>query len=161
MVRSKRTRTDCQRGRREACARQIVDVVPQAMWLLRREMCKRTAESLSVPQFRVLAFLGRNPDSSLSKVASFVGVADATASAMVERLVRRGIVLREGDPRERRRVMLGLTKEGSAVLDRARARTRTRVAKCLATLTRSELSALAEGLDLLHRALNAAGEPQG
>ena len=156
MARKAKTKTKKPIGSRETCARKILETVPQAMQFLRWEMRAEAVEGLSVPQFRMLAFLGRSPGSSLSKAADFVGVADATASAMVERLVRRGLVLREGDPKERRRVMLKLTEEGSTLLDRARIRTRTSVAKCLAVLSNSELACLAEGLDLLRRVLDAS-----
>ena len=104
---------------RAACARQILEVLPRAMDLLRFEMRQEAVEGLSVPQFRVLAFLDRNPGTSLSSVAEFVGVANATASSMVDRLVRRGLVLREGNPRERRRIMLELTREGASLLEGA------------------------------------------
>ncbi len=148
------------KGSREACARQILDVVPRAMRLLRREMRKEAGQGLSVPQLRVLAFLSGSPGASLSAVSDFAGVADATASAMVDRLVRRELVTRETDPEERRRVCLGLTAEGAALLGRARARARTRVAQNLAVLSGSELASLGDGLNLLRRVLEAAAEAQ-
>lgn len=85
------------------------------MRVLRHEMRREVGEALSVPQFRVLAFLGRNGGRSLSTVAEFIAVAAASASAMVERLVRRGLVVREGDPKERRRVRLRLTLAAPSV----------------------------------------------
>src|SRR5512140_2274127 len=99
-------RTDQGAGRREtveACALQIQEVVPRAMRLLRGEMRHEAGAALSVPQLRALAFLGRTPGASLSAVADFLGVADATASVMVDRLVRRRLVTRSGNPEERRR----------------------------------------------------------
>lgn len=115
-------------------------------------------EKLSVPQFRVLAFLNGTPGAALSDVADFVGVADATASAMVERLVRRDLVVREGNPRERRRVMLRLTPGGSSLLERARAHARRCVAERLTALTSSELAAVVGGLDLLSRTLGPSAK---
>ncbi len=137
----------------DLCARRIQEVVPRAMRLLRREMRAVAGPGLSVPQFRVLAFLGRNPGPSLSAVADHVGVAKPTASVMVDRLVQRGLVTRSGNPDERRRVVLALTPAGAALLERARTRTRERVVERLGTLRRSELATLAGGLALLDRAL--------
>ena len=137
----------------EACARRILETLPAVMRVLRREMREGMNGKLSVPQFRVLAYLSVAPGASLSEVADFVGVAGATASAMVERLVRRGLVAREGDPNERRRIMLALTTEGADLLERARAHTRKRVAEGIAGLTDAELSAVSSGLDALHGAL--------
>ncbi len=152
-------------ARREAvelCARQILEVVPRAMRLLREEMRRAAGAGLSVPQFRALAFLGRTPGTSLSSLADFMGIADATASVMVNRLVERRLVTRTIDPAERRRVMLELTARGSTLLERARAHARGRVVDRLEALGGAELSAIAGGLTLLDRALGtpeAGGRP--
>lgn len=152
-------------ARREAvelCARQILEVVPRAMRLLREEMRRAAGAGLSVPQFRALAFLGRTPGASLSSLAAFLGIADATASVMVNRLVGRRLVTRAVDPAERRRVMLELTARGSALLERARAHARGRVVERLGALGGAELAAIAGGLALLDRALatpEAGGTP--
>jgi len=145
----------------ELCARRILETVPRAMRLLREEMRQEASAGLSVPQFRVLAFLGRTPGASLSAVARFVGIADATASVMVSRLVVRRLVTRSGDPVERRRVMLELSARGTALLERARAHARARVAQRLEQLSRTELSAMASGLSLLDRALGTPAEAGG
>jgi DNA-binding MarR family transcriptional regulator len=141
------------------CARNVLDLVPRAMRLLREEMRREAGVGLSVPQFRVLAFLGRSPGASLSAVAAFLGVADATASAMVDRLVRRRLLTRGEDPAERRRVALALTAQGTALLARSRAHTRAWMEVRLAGLSRPQLLALANGLALLDRALGGPAGP--
>jgi DNA-binding MarR family transcriptional regulator len=142
----------------ELCARQILEVVPRAMRFLRGEMRREAGAGVSVPQFRVLVFLGRTPGTSLSTVARHVGIADATASVMVSRLVERGLVSRTSDPSERRRVMLRLTQRGTTLLERARAHARLRMAERLDALSGEELAAVAGALTLLERALGPAGE---
>ena len=142
----------------QSCARQILEVVPRAMRLVREQMREEAGKSLSVPQFRVLAYLGRNPGSPLKAVASHVGVATATASVMVERLVRRRLIVRAGDPEERRCVRLKLTAQGAEVVERSRGRARERVAERLGALSGPELSELSRGLSLLERALSVRGE---
>jgi MarR family transcriptional regulator for hemolysin len=143
-----------------SCARRILETVPAVMRLVRSEMRREAGEVLSVPQFRVLRYLGRNSDASLTEVADFIGIANATASAMVERLVRRALVVREADPEERRRVRLRLTGEGSALLERASSRTRRRVAARLSSLKPGDLKALARGLDLLRLTLRTPSEEE-
>ena len=144
----------------DLCARRILETVPGVMRHVRSEMRRGAGETLSVPQFRVLAFLGRNPGASLSAMAGFVGVTVPTASAAVERLVRRGLVTRRGDPRERRRVQLGLTPAGTSLLRRAGAGARARIAARLAALPTAERVALARGLELLRDALGAPAEDE-
>ncbi|HVO18503.1 MAG TPA: MarR family winged helix-turn-helix transcriptional regulator [Anaeromyxobacter sp.] len=148
-------------GGAERCARQILEVVPRAMRLLREEMRSGIGLGLSVPQFRALAFLDRSPGASLSAAAAFLGVAGPTASTMVERLVRRGLVQRGDDPRERRRVRLELTRAGAVLLERARSRARASMAERLSALDGAELSALSGGLELLARALPAPADRGG
>jgi len=153
MSNSIRTKAEGKRPGADMCARRILEMAPTLMRILRREMREGVEGKLSVPQFRVLGFLDRAPGASLSEVAECIGVTNATASAMVERLVKRRLVSREGDPRERRRIMLSITPQGSRLLERARGRARKRMAESLAVLARSELAALANGLDLLSRVL--------
>ncbi len=113
-----------------------------------------------MPQLRVLTFLGRSPGASLSAVADLDGVAAATASAMVERLVRRGLVIRQADPEERRRVKLSLTEEGATLLEGARAHARGRVAERMRVFTDEELAVLAHGLELLRDVLDPAKQQE-
>ena len=136
-----------------ACAQAILATIPRVMRVLRREMRRQTRDQLSVPQFRVLVFLGRNQGASLSDVAEELGVAKATASVMVDRLVRRGLVTRESHPTERRRVTLCHTPAGSELLNHARRGARDHVAGCLASLSETELSELAQSLERLGAAL--------
>lgn len=122
------------------------------MRLLREEM-REASEGLSIPQFRVLAFLGRTPGASLSQLSGFLGIAGATASVMVTRLVERRLVARSGHPEERRRVQLELTARGATVLEGSRQHARARVAQRLEKLARAELETVSSGLALLEQAL--------
>lgn len=137
-------------------ARRLLEVVPRVMRVLREDMRLEAGEGLSVPQLRVLAFLGRTPDASLSSVAEFLGVAGPTASVMVARLVERRLVTRAGDPLERRRVRLALSARGAAVLERSRGHARTLMAERLRGLTRAELETIASALALLDRVIGGA-----
>ena len=151
-----RVRTAKERGETDAqmCARHALETVPLVMRAIRREMRAVTKEQLSVPQFRVLAFLGRNPGASLSAVAEHLGVKDATASAMVDRLVKRGLVGRGTHPVERRRLELGLTRTGVSLLELARGRARAYLAANLASASPEDLQALLQGLSVLRRFLS-------
>src|SRR5215211_5109443 len=82
----------------ELCAREVMETVPLVMRFIRAEVRSRRAPSLSVPQLRVLTFLSRTPGAPLSSVAEHLGVARSTASAIVDRLVRRKLVSRTVHP---------------------------------------------------------------
>lgn len=135
----------------ERCATQLMETVPLVMRFIRAEMRSQSASLLSIPQFRTLGFLDRNPGSSLSDLAEHLGVTRATASAMVERLVQRGFVDRTADPKQRRQIVLKLTDDGSTYLNQMRGNTRAKVADMLTTLSEAQLSEIVEGLAVLNQ----------
>lgn len=131
------------------CAGEIMETVPAVMRFLRAEMRHHGAPFLSVPQFRVLVFLYRHPGVSLSSVAEHLGVTCPTASVLVDRLVRRGLVDRTAYPQERRRIALTLTATGAQHLQQAREAASVRVANLLAGLPKTDLLKIQEGVTLL------------
>lgn len=145
----------------EACARAVMETVPMVMRCIRAEMRCHGAPLLSVPQFRALAFLDRNPGACLSSVADHLGVTTATASVIIDRLVRRGLLVRAADPRERRRLVLTLTPAGVQHLERARSATRSWMAEVLAPLAPTCLHRIAEGIDILWGAFHEAHPDAG
>jgi DNA-binding MarR family transcriptional regulator len=145
----------------QQCAGEIMETVPAVMRFLRTEMRDHGAPFLSVPQFRVLVFLYRHPGASLSSVAEHLGVTCPTASVLVDRLVRRGLVDRTAYPQERRRVALTLTTTGAQHLQQAREAASVRVAHLLAGLSRADLLKILEGVTLLGDAFKGIGTEHG
>ncbi|SRR5579883_3404801 len=138
-----------QRKTSQDCAARLMETIPLVMRVIRADMRAQGASTMSVPQFRALAFLDRHPGASLSEVAEHVGVTRATASATIERLVQRDFVHRSHDPQERRRVVLSLTEAGQHHLQQAREHTRTHIAYLLKNLTEEQILLVEEGLTLL------------
>lgn len=133
----------------EKCAARVMETIPLAMRFIRTDIRSRNSTTMSVPQFRTLAFLDRNPGASLSDLAEHLGVTRATASANTERLVQRDFVHRRDDPKERRRVVLNLTEAGKVHLEECRAQTRERISELLNSLTEEQIVLIEEGLTLL------------
>jgi len=140
----------------QQAATELMEAMPAIMQFVRTEMRSQREPSLSVPQFRVLAFLGRNPQASLSRVAEHIGITRATASTMVDRLVQRELVDRQEDPQERRQIMLKLTQMGSDRLEEMRNTTRQKIADLLDELTPEELGHVTFGLTLLGQVFNTS-----
>lgn len=145
----------------DACARTVMETVPLVMRFIRGEMRHQGAPLLSVPQFRALAFLHRRPGACLFVVADHLGVSRPTASTIIDRLVRRGLVARSVDPRERRRVVLKLTQAGARHLLLARKATRSWMAGVLGPFPAASLHRIAEGVNLLGRAFKEAAGHNG
>lgn len=133
----------------EKCAARVMETIPLAMRFIRADIRSRNSTTMSVPQFRTLAFLDRNPGASLSDLAEHLGVTRATASANTERLVQRDFVHRCDDPKERRRVVLNLTEAGKVHLEECRGQTRSRISDLLNSLTEEQIVLIEEGLTLL------------
>jgi DNA-binding MarR family transcriptional regulator len=136
----------------ELCAHEVMETVPVVMRFIRKEMRSRRGPALSVPQLRVLTFLSHVPGAPLASVTEHLGVSRSTASAIIDRLVRRKLVNRAEDPQERRCVVLTLTSAGAQHLQQARDATCTRLAKVLAGLSAADLLQVTEGLTLLGNA---------
>lgn len=124
----------------------ILETVPALMRAIRAQMREGRAAGLSVPQFRTLLYLRRNPGSDLSSVAEHLGASLPAASEMISRLVRDGLATRVQDPASRRRVRLGLSPEGEQALAESRERTLDWLSACLADEPPEELARIEAAL---------------
>lgn len=132
------------------CVEAVLDLLPQVARFLIAEV--RTGDGprqLTPPQFRVLELLRRAPGQSLAGVAEHLGVRSATASFMVGRLVRQGLVRRSRDAGERRRVVLSLTDAGMDLITQARAAIKRSLSRRLADLSPGDRVKIAAGVSLL------------
>ena len=116
------------------CAGEVLDTVPLIMQFIRVEMRRSRGEGVSIPQFRVLTFLNRTEDVSLSAVADRVGLSLPAMSRLVDGLVGRNLVRRDESPQDRRRVTLNITPLGRDLVRNARAGTQSRLAEVVGTL---------------------------
>lgn len=97
---------------------------------------------------------------STGRLAAHLGVADATVSVMVKRMLAEEtpLISRRADPEDRRAVLVGLTKTGKALLDRSLPDHFARIAEFSAPLNEKERDQL---VDLIKKLLGpdpAAGE---
>lgn len=133
----------------EDCARNILDTIPLVMREIRAQMRSHRGLDLSVPQFRALAFIRREPESSLSQVAQHVGTALPSMSKLVDGLVERGLVERRPSVADRRRVALSLTPGGTSLLEAARRETQTYLEGILSRLSQEERATVKKAMAIL------------
>lgn len=110
--------------------------------------------------FLLRALKDREP-LSLGELAALAGTQQSTASLVVKRLVRSGLVRRRASPDDRRRVLLSLTPRGQKRLRRAPVPATARLLEALEGLTAVELRALTRGLDALERELGTRPDEPG
>lgn len=131
------------------CARAILDTVPAVVQAIRVEMRLERMHDLSVPQFRTLAYIGRQPGCSLTDVAEFIGLTAPTMSVLINGLVERGLVHRAASLLDRRRVVLSLTDAGAQMHMRALDGTLDWLAGLLAPLAEDDRLLVVKSMDLL------------
>jgi DNA-binding MarR family transcriptional regulator len=135
--------------RPEDCARHVLEVVPLVVRTLRATMRRHRGANLSVPQFRSLGFLSRQPGASLSAVAEHVGLTLPSMSKMIDGLVARRLVERAISTQDRRQVTLALSPLGRATLRTARARTQAHVAEMLGALSETQRATVIRAMEAL------------
>jgi len=73
---------------------------------------------LTFAQMNVLMRLKHSKECGVSDIGAQMGISNAAASQLVDRLVQMGYVSREEDPHDRRAKRLTLTLEGESLLER-------------------------------------------
>lgn len=71
---------------------------------------------LTAGQLRALLLLYTNGPTRMSDISSALGVSMATATGVIDRMVDRGIVVRESDPNDRRIVRCRVSREGEKLV---------------------------------------------
>ena len=112
-----RTPTDQTRADAERLSHIILEM--QRCFLL--HLCKELAPgNVSFPQFFLLAYLDRKEVLSMSEIAKKMGHTTAAASGLVARLENLRYVMRSAARDDRRKVMVCITPQGSALVRRIR-----------------------------------------
>jgi DNA-binding MarR family transcriptional regulator len=133
----------------EASAGELLEVVPIVMKEIRSQMRSQGSTDLTVPQFRTLAFVNRNQGSPLCKVADHMGLTSPSASTLVDGLIKRGLMTREDQPDNRRRVRLVVTSRGRAILEASTRGTMAYLAKKLSSVSADNREVIVKAMETL------------
>ncbi|HEY0414598.1 MAG TPA: MarR family transcriptional regulator [Allosphingosinicella sp.] len=114
--------------------------------MLRRE---DRASGLTGPRLSALSVLVFAGPMSLAELAAAEQVSPPTMTRVVEALVQAGLVTREAEPNNRRRVRIAATAEGARLLEEGRERRVRALTERLARLAPSERRALARAVEIL------------
>ncbi len=143
---------ELRRLRAHACAAHIFDLLP----LLRRFVTARVTLAgvdlgISLRQFAALRGI-RDGATSPGELARLWQVTPAVITGIVDRLEARGLVRREADPDDRRRLRLVLTDAGVRASDEMERGLTVDMAAQLLSASPAELGELERSLALLQRA---------
>jgi DNA-binding MarR family transcriptional regulator len=112
-------------------------------------------EDVTLTQYRSLVVLASRGPQGVAALAEAVAVTPPTASRLVDRLVRKGLVRRRTGRNDRRQVRIGLTEAGRRLVDLVTERRRTEIAQLLTSIDPEVQRSMAAGLQQLAQ---AAGE---
>ncbi len=142
-----------------------IDPIHEAMQDLRRlvraiEGYSRSVENrfgLTGPQLWALWELGRASPLSLKELAERMHLSSSTLVGVIDRLVAKGLVTREQDSGDRRRIRLGLTPAGTSLWKEAPHPAQGQLIEGLRTLEPAQMGELGRSLKILVRAMEAEG----
>jgi DNA-binding MarR family transcriptional regulator len=134
----------------DLCAHELMDTTPKIMQSIRAEMRSGHGADLTIPQFRTLRFIQRNPDSCLSSLADHLGLTLPSVSKLVDGLVKQELISRQEAIIDRRKITLVLTRNGESIVNAARANAQANIAKILRCLSPDELKVIHQAMVFLH-----------
>ena len=106
-------------------------------------------EEVTLTQYRSLVVLASRGPQGVAALAEAVAVTAPTASRLVDRLVKKGLVRRRTDRQDRRQVRIALTETGRHLVDTVSARRRQEIAALLATIAPETQRSVVEALSQL------------
>ena len=113
-----------------------------------------TEVGVTMAQAKVLYVVLAAGRLRMSELAGRLGIGPSSASEIVERLVELGFLGRVDDPDDRRQVVVTVTPDGAALLERFRELNQRQLRELLGRLDADELAVVAESLDIFHRAID-------
>jgi DNA-binding MarR family transcriptional regulator len=116
--------------------------------------------ALSMVHLNVLMLIQSHGPLPMSRLADLLDVSVASATGIVDRMEKRGVVERRHSEADRRVVEIHLTKRGLAVFMVMETERRKRLKKLVALMSDTELNALLMGLRAFHAARESLGQLQ-
>ncbi|MDI2125038.1 MarR family winged helix-turn-helix transcriptional regulator [Yinghuangia seranimata] len=112
--------------------------------------------TVSPTQLRALTIIHRARGISLHGLAQEMGTVSSVASRLCDRLDSAGLVTRDLDAHNRRKVVVALTSDGESLMDAIRARRAEDLVDTLGRMPAADRAALVAGMEAFRR---AAGHP--
>lgn len=106
--------------------------------MIRRERNAVSQGLITLPQFLGLSFLRANPDSPVKALAATLGLQLSSASGLLDRLAKLGLLKRTHSEEDRRVVQIRLTPKGEQMVDEILAQKKESVARIFSALTPEE-----------------------
>jgi DNA-binding MarR family transcriptional regulator len=116
-------------------------------------------KNLSMSQVASLFRIRKTGSCGVGEIASHLGVSNAAASQLLDRLVQQGLVARSEDPADRRGKVLVLTESGNRILQESMEARQGWVADLSSAFSPEESRNVASALDLLAQKMEDSDPP--
>jgi DNA-binding MarR family transcriptional regulator len=126
-----------------------------AVTRLSRRLRQQAADGLSPSQTSALSSIERHGPLTPSELATIERIKRPTATRVLGGLEEAGLIAREADEVDGRVTRVTVTREGSALLKRLRARKNAYLARGLRQFDDEELAALERATELIERLLES------
>ncbi|MGW0658300.1 MarR family winged helix-turn-helix transcriptional regulator [Streptodolium elevatio] len=117
--------------------------------------------TVSPTQLRALTIISRTPGVSLHGLAQEMGTVSSVASRLCDRMDSAGLMRRELDSDNRRKVTLALTSEGEALMTAIRERRARDLVTALSAMSATDRAALVTGILAFRQATGHAQTDNG
>ncbi|MBU0672628.1 MAG: MarR family transcriptional regulator [Candidatus Margulisbacteria bacterium] len=107
---------------------------------------------ITIQQFIVMTYIYQKSSPKMTDLAEELGVTVGNMTAMVERLVKQGYLIRSGDSQDRRVVRISLTAKGKRVLNKVKELKQKKMRFIINKITVEDRAVLGE---IIHKLISA------
>ena len=144
---------------REALVKQFVELMDRMRVGMRsRSPVAWIEPELTMPQARTLFFLSQGP-TRMGDISAYLDRGMPSATSMVDRLLKKGLVERIEDPQDRRVVVCRLTALGEEAVEKFAQIGHIRTEALADALTVDELEAVVPAIEILSAAISREANP--
>ncbi|MEJ5253383.1 MAG: MarR family transcriptional regulator [Chthonomonadetes bacterium] len=114
--------------------------------LSERLVAELTHEEITLPQLQAMRYIWLHRNATVGEVAEGLDISYPSATNMLNRLVRKGLVSRHGNPADRRFVEVQITEKGERITRQVEEERVARLKQVLDEMSPEDRQALIDGL---------------
>lgn len=116
--------------------------------------------NITIPQFNALLLLRENGDMTIGDLGAKMYLASSTATDLIDRMERDGLVIRERDSSDRRVVRLHMQEKGHQMIREVLENRKRYLSEILSRLSPDEIEALKKSMESLYVLMKPACKKQ-
>lgn len=148
MKKTKNAKTRCCEHTELPLERALIRVVRATMFA---QPPQPEMDALPMAQMRLLWMVYHMPQATMKEFSEKLEVSQSTVTQLADRLIRRGLILRFHDSKDRRLVRLSLSEQGHRLLEESMAQMHATLQAIWNRLSEEERPKVIEGLEILGR----------